>query len=111
MIATVQLHSISLLLYTLIAVIGLIVLIARYKVNSVIALVLASLFIGLSAGMEPAQLLKAFRDGVGGVLGSIAMILGLGSMLGKMLAESGGAERIARTLVDWFGERRVPWAM
>ncbi len=104
-------HSTSLLLYTLIAVVGLIVLIARYKVNSVIALVLASLFIGLSAGMEPAQLLKAFREGVGSVLGSIAMILGLGSMLGKMLAESGGAERIANTLVERFGKRHVHWAM
>ena len=92
--AIAQLHSTSFLLYMVIAVVGLIVLIARYKVNSVIALVLASLFIGLCAGMEPAQLLKAFREGVGSVLGSIAMILGLGSMLGKMLAESGGGERI-----------------
>src|ERR1700674_2276818 len=109
--AIAQLHSTSFLLYMVIAVVGLIVLIARYKVNSVIALVLASLFIGLCAGMEPAQLLKAFREGVGSVLGSIAMILGLGSMLGKMLAESGGGERIANTLVERFGERRVHWAM
>ena len=62
-----------------------------------VALVLASLFIGMAAGMEPAQLLKGFREGVGNVLGSIAMILGLGNMLGKMLEESGGAERIAAT--------------
>jgi GntP family gluconate:H+ symporter len=106
-----QPHSTSLLLYTLIAVVGLIVLIARFKVNSIVALVLASLFIGLAAGMEPLQLMKAFREGVGSVLGSIAMILGLGSMLGKMLSQSGGAERIANTLVARFGERRVHWAM
>jgi gluconate:H+ symporter, GntP family len=109
--AIAQVHSTSLLLYTLIAVVGLIVLIARFKVNAIIALVLASLFIGLCAHMEPSQLLKAFREGVGSVLGSIAMILGFGSMLGKMLAESGGAERIANTLVERFGERRVHWAM
>jgi len=104
-------HGTALLLYTLIAVVGLIVLIARFKVNSIVALVLASLFIGLCAGMEPAQLLRGFREGVGTVLGSIAMILALGNMLGKMLEESGGAERIATTLVGWFGPTRVHWAM
>ena len=104
-------HSSALLLYTLAAVIGLIVLIARFKVNSIVALVLASLFIGLCARMEPAQLLKGFREGVGNVLGSIPMILAFGNMLGKMLEESGGAERIATTLVAWFGPRRVHWAM
>ena len=104
-------HSSALLVYTLLAVLGLILLIARFKVNSIVALVLASLFIGISAGMEPAQLLKGFQEGVGNVLGSIAMILAFGNMLGKMLEESGGAERIATTLVGWFGPKRVHWAM
>ena len=104
-------HSSALLLYTLLAVVGLVALIARFKVNSVVALVLASLFIGTCAGMEPAQLLKGFQEGVGNVLGSIAMILAFGNMLGKMLEESGGAERIATTLVGWFGPKRVHWAM
>src|SRR5262252_203846 len=100
-----QSHGTILLVYTVLAVVGLIVLIARFKVNSVIALVLASLFIGLAARMDPALLLRGFREGVGSVLGSIAMIIGLGNMLGKMLAESGGAERIATTLIAWLGEK------
>ena len=100
-----------LLIYTALAVVGLVVLIARFKVNSVVALVLASLFIGSWRGMDPAQLLRSFREGVGNVLGSIAMIIAFGNMLGKMLAESGGAERIATTLVASFGESRVHWAM
>ncbi len=100
-----------LLVYTGVAVVGLIVLIARFKVNSIVALVGASLFIGLAGGLPAARVLTSFRDGVGGVLGSIAMILGFGNMLGKMLAESGGAERIAGTLVAWMGEKRVHWAM
>ncbi len=106
-----EVHSTILLLYTVLTVVGLIVLIARFKMNSVVALVIASLFIGLCARMDPALLLKAFREGVGNVLGSIAMIIGLGNMLGKMLAESGGADRIASTLVAALGERRVHWAM
>src|SRR5687768_13082696 len=54
---------------------------------------------------------KAFQDGVGAVLGFIAVVLGLGTMLGKMMAESGAATRIATTLIALFGERRVHWAI
>lgn len=104
-------HNASLLLFTLLAVAGLIVLIARFKVNSIVAIVLAALFIGLASGMELPAIMKRFQEGVGGVLGSIAMILGLGNMLGKMMAESGGAERIATTLIHRFGESRVHWTM
>ena len=98
-------------LFTLIAVAGLIVLIARFKVNAIVAIVLAALFIGLASGMELSTIMKRFQEGIGGVLGSIAMILGLGNMLGKMMAESGGAERIAVTLVQHFGESRVHWTI
>ena len=104
-------HNSSLLLFTLIAVVGLIVLIARFKVNSIVAIVLAALFIGLTSGMELPVITKRFQEGVGSVMGSIAMILGLGNMLGKMMAESGGAERIAVTLIQRFGESRVHWTM
>jgi GntP family gluconate:H+ symporter len=104
-------HDTSLLLFTLIAVAGLILLIARFKVNPILAIVLAALFIGLTSGMELSAIMKRFTEGVGSMLGSIAMILGLGSMLGKMMAESGGAERIALTLIDRLGESRVHWTM
>src|SRR5438093_413668 len=104
-------HNTSLLLFTLIAVAGLILLIARFKVNSIVAIVLAALFIGLTSGMELPAIMKRFQEGVGSVMGSIAMILGLGNMLGKMMAESGGAERIAVTLIGRFGESRVHWTM
>ncbi|HEY6108338.1 MAG TPA: hypothetical protein VIV56_05465, partial [Gemmatimonadales bacterium] len=89
--------------YALIAVGVLILLIARFKVHPFVALVAVSLAMGAAAGMAPGTLLKAFQDGVGAVLGSIAVVLGLGTMLGKMMAESGGATRIATTLIAWFG--------
>ena len=104
-------HDTSLLLFTLIAVAGLILLIARFKVNPILAIVLAALFVGLTSGMELSAIMKRFTEGVGSMLGSIAMILGLGSMLGKLMAESGGAERIALTLIDRLGESRVHWTM
>lgn len=98
-------------LYALLAVGVLILLIARFKVHPFVALVAVSLGMGAAAGMTPGTLLKAFQDGVGAVLGSIAVVLGLGTMLGKMMAESGGATRIATTLIARFGERRVHWAI
>src|SRR5438477_3647947 len=100
-----------LLLYALGAVVALIVLIARYKLHPFIALIAVSLALGIAAGMPFPGVVKAFEDGVGGVLGFIAIVVALGTMLGKMMAESGGATRIATTLVALFGESRVHWAI
>ena len=100
-----------LLLYALGAVIALIALIAHFKLHPFIALIVVSLAMGIAAGMNPSAAVKAFQDGVGSALGFIAVVVGLGTMLGKMMAESGAATRIATTLIDRFGERRVHWAI
>ena len=100
-----------LLLYAFLAVVTLIVLIARFKLHPFIALIAVSLGLGIAVGMPIGSVVKAFQDGVGGVLGFIAIVLGLGTMLGKMMAESGGATRIATTLITLFGEKRVHWAI
>ncbi len=100
-----------LLLYALGAVVALIVLIARFKWHPFVALVVVSLTMGVAAGMQPAAAVKSFQDGVGVTLGFIAVVVGLGTMLGKMMAESGAATRIATTLIEVFGERRVHWAI
>src|SRR5688572_7361221 len=100
-----------LLLYAAGAVVALIVLIARFKLHPFIVLIAVSLGLGAAAGMPLGTVVKAFQDGVGGVLGFIAIVVGLGTMLGKMMAESGGATRIATTLIAMFGERRVHWAI
>src|SRR6266550_6367070 len=100
-----------LLLLAFLAVSALIVLIARFKVHPFIALVSVSLVTGVAAGRPPGAAVKAFQDGVGNTLGFIAIVVGLGTMLGKMMAESGAAARIATTLIDAFGERYVHWAI
>ena len=100
-----------LLLYALGAVIALIVLIARFKLHPFVALVAVSLGMGVAAGMPLVAAVTSFQDGVGNALGFIAIVVGLGTMLGKMMAESGAATRIATTLIDLFGERRVHWAI
>ena len=100
-----------LLTYAAIAIIALIVLIARYRLNPFITLTLVSLGLALVAGMPAGEVVAAYEHGVGRTLGHIALIVALGTMLGKMMAESGGAERIARTLIARFGTRNVHWAM
>lgn len=104
-------HNQSLLLIAAVAVLGLVFLITKFKLNAFVALVLASLFVGLCSGMKLPEIGKALQDGVGGVLGSIAIVVGLGTILGKMLAESGGAEQIATTLIRVLGEKHLHWAM
>ena len=100
-----------LLLLALGAVALLIVSIARFKLHPFVALTTISLALGVAAGMDLGAAVKAFQDGVGGVLGFIAVVVGLGTMLGKLMGESGGATRIATTLIQRFGERRVHWAI
>jgi gluconate:H+ symporter, GntP family len=107
--ATVQ--GSLLLVYALIAIIALVVLIARFKMNPFITLMMVSVALALAVGMPMTSILKSFETGVGGTLGHIAIVVGLGTMLGKMMAESGGAERIARTLIELFGPKNVHWAM
>jgi GntP family gluconate:H+ symporter len=93
------------------AVFMLILLIAVFKLNPFIVLFLTSLALAAVTGMRPDAIIKSFEAGLGGTLGHIAIVVALGTMLGKMMAESGGAERIALTLIGLFGERRVHWAM
>ncbi|WP_028225511.1 GntT/GntP/DsdX family permease [Paraburkholderia ferrariae] len=107
--ATVQ--GSLLLVYALVAIVVLVVLIARFRLNPFITLMGVSVVLALAVGMPMASILKSFETGVGGTLGHIAIVVGLGTMLGKMMAESGGAERIARTMIERFGPKNVHWAM
>jgi GntP family gluconate:H+ symporter len=100
-----------LLVYAAISIIALILLIARYRLNPFITLTLVSLGLGLMAGIPAKDVVFVYEAGVGKTLGHIALVVALGTMLGKMMAESGGAEQIARTMIRWFGEKNVHWAM
>jgi GntP family gluconate:H+ symporter len=104
-------HSLFLILAAFLAVVGLIVLITVFKLNPFITLILTSLALAVVTGMPPSTVVHSFEAGVGATLGHIAIVVALGTMLGKMMAESGGAERIAHTLIEFFGEKRIHWAM
>lgn len=104
-------HNSFLMLDALVTIIGLVLLITKFKVHPFIALTIASGFLGLTSGMPVEKVMKSFQDGFGGVLGFVGILLGLGTMLGKLMADSGGADQIAQTLIRAFGIKRVHWAM
>lgn len=96
---------------TVLSVVILLIMITCIKINPFVSLLSVSVFLGLATGMPLEKVVDSIQSGMGNTLGLIAIVLGLGTMLGKMLEESGGAERIARTLVHALGVKKVHWAM
>lgn len=104
--------SVVYLMSVLIVAIALIVfLIMKVKLNAFVALTIAGLALGIAAGMPLDKVATSFQTGMGNTLGFLATVLGLGTILGKMLEISGGAQRLAQTLIKAFGERNAHWAM
>lgn len=99
------------LLLALLAIVVLVTLIVRVRMHAFPALMIVSLGLGLAAGLEPAAVATAFQQGVGNTLGFIAVVIGLGTFIGGLLAESGGAAVVARAAVDAVGERWLPWVV
>ncbi len=95
----------------LVAILLLLTLITILKIHPFVSLLVVSFWVGLFSGMPLTKIAEAVQAGFGNTLGFIGIVLGLGTMLGKLLEESGGAERIARTLIDLMGPKRVHWAM
>jgi GntP family gluconate:H+ symporter len=89
----------------------LVVLVTWRKLNAFVALLAAALFVGLAAGLDPLAVLKAFQDGIGATLGGIAAVLALGAMVGRLLAESGGAQVLAERFSRFFGPARAVWCV
>ncbi len=100
-----------LLLVAFLGVALVVILITWVRIPAFIALALGSFFVGVAARMPLAEIPRAFQQGVGDTLGFIAMVVGLGTLIGKLLAESGGALVVSRMLVRALGEKRLDWAM
>jgi Gnt-I system high-affinity gluconate transporter len=81
------------------------------KVHPFLAFVLVSAGAAFALGMPAGDIAGAIRKGVGDILGSLTIVIVTGAMLGKLVVESGAAQRIASVLVKAFGERRMAWAM
>ncbi len=81
------------------------------KVSPFLSLLIVAIVSGLCLGMDAGALLKSIDAGVGSTLGGLALIICLGAIMGKVLEESGAAEKIAMTLISAFGEKNIQWAV
>ncbi|EGQ4078991.1 gluconate permease [Staphylococcus pseudintermedius] len=99
------------LLSVAIAIIVLLILIMKLQLNTFVALVITAMVTGILLGMPFDKIVATIETGMGGTLGHIALIFGLGAMLGKLLADGGGATQIADTLIAKLGKKYVQWAM
>ena len=101
----------QLIFAVLFGIILLLTLILRFKIQAFIALLIASIVVGILAGMEPLNIITTIKDGMGNTLGFVAVVVGLGAMFGSILEHSGGAEALAKYLLDKFGEKNTSSAL
>lgn len=94
-----------------ICIISLVLLITWARVNPFLAFLIVSIVAGLLLGMPLVTIGKSVTKGIGDTLGSILIVIVLGGMLGKLVAESGAAQRIASSLRKLFGDKNMVWAM
>jgi Gnt-I system low-affinity gluconate transporter len=90
---------------------ALLLLVLKVRMPAFLALLLVSMAVGLAAGMSPSELLASIQAGMGGTLGFVAVVVGLGALLGSLLEHSGGIRVIATTLLDRSGLEKAPWAL
>jgi len=99
------------LLIVISGIILLFILIAAFKLNAFISFIIVCLLVGILQGMELLSVIQSIQNGIGNTLGFLVMILGFGAMLGKLVADSGAAQRITSSLVSRFGLKYVQWAL
>jgi hypothetical protein len=100
-----------LLLIALGGVALLLLLVLKFKFHPFVALLLVSIIVPLAAGISPKDLVSTIELGMGSVLGHIAIIIALGAMVGRIIELSGGAQSLATTLIERFGNHRTPLAL
>lgn len=99
------------LLIVLLGIVLLLTLIIVFRINAFIAFTIVSLVVGISGGMQLGDVVLSLQEGIGGTLGSLVLILGFGAMLGKLVADSGAAQRIATRLINLLGVKYIQWAV
>lgn len=99
------------LLIVIAGIILLMVLILAFKLNAFLSFVISSLAVGLAEGMPLDKAIVSIETGIGNTLGFLVIIIGFGAMLGKLVAESGAAQRITTRIINAFGLKRVQLAV
>lgn len=103
--------NIYLLIITLLSIVIVILGVAWWKWHAFISLTVAGLFLAIMAGLSPEKIVTAYETGVGDVLGHLVGILALGTILGKLMSDSGAGMQISDYLIKSLGYKKLPWAM
>jgi len=103
--------DIYLLIVTLLAIAIVILGVSWWKWHAFISLTVASLFLAIMSGLNLTKIVTAYETGVGSVLGHLVGILALGTILGKMMSDSGAGMQVADFFIRFFGVKKLPWAM
>ena len=99
------------ILIVLLCLVILVLLITLFKFNAFLALLVISLLTGLLLGMPLLDITKSLQKGIGDTLGSLVIIIAFGAMLGKLVAETGAAQKITSVIMNIFGEKYIQWAL
>ena len=99
------------LLPLILGIVVLVILVTWINLDAFISFVLVCLFVGLISGLSVGDIVQAIQNGLGKTLGSLVIILGFGAMLGKLVADSGAADKITNNLVSLFGLKNIQIAL
>ena len=99
------------IVYLLIGILLLILLTTVVKLDAFLSFIIVAISMGIVTGMDLSAISGSIITGMGNTLGFIAIILGFGAMLGKLISDSGAAQRISITLLNKFGKKHVIWAL
>lgn len=102
---------IRLVISAIVGIVILLLLIIKFKLHPVLSLLISALVIGVGSGMPVTQLMDTVEYGAGNTLQGIVLLIGLGSMFGGILEVSGGAQSVAQTMINKFGEKKAGWAL
>lgn len=103
--------DIAIMINTAVGILAVVVLIVRFKFNPVVALVLGSLYLGLSSKLGIEQTIGAVTGGFGEIMAEVGLLIAFGVLMGAMLQEMGAIQRLVGALLKLFGPKRMPYAM
>ncbi|HLO82683.1 MAG TPA: gluconate:H+ symporter [Chitinophagaceae bacterium] len=98
-------------LIVIICILSLVLLISWGKINAFLAFLIVAIITGLMLGIPLSKITLSVQKGIGDTLGSLVIVIALGAMLGKLVAESGAAQKITNVLMKAFGPSKIQWAL
>ncbi|MGF4044225.1 GntP family permease [Paenarthrobacter nitroguajacolicus] len=103
--------DIAVLINTAVAVLAAVLLIVRFRVNPVISLILASVYLGLAVGLGVEETVKTITGGFGEIMVDVGLLIAFGVLMGSILNQSGAIRRLVEHLLKTFGPKRLPYTM